>query len=124
METPSAFDYSIHFSVPTRQRSTFDREMADLPPAFLGFPTTGEDFDDPAACKARLQGFSLEQEFAVIVDKSNKDAFSGAVEKVWILTVISLTHIHSLRNPFGYKIYVKAIIEYKVLTIKMRHMRC
>ena len=31
--------------------------------------------DDPAACKARLQGFSLEQEFAVIVDKSNKDAF-------------------------------------------------
>ena len=75
METPSAFDHSIHFSVPTRQRSTFDREMAGLPPAFLGLPTTGGGFNDPAACKARLQGFSLEQEFAVIVGKSNKDAF-------------------------------------------------
>ena len=71
METPSAFDHSIHFSVPTRQRSTFDREMAGLPPAFLGLSTTGEGFDDPAVCKARLRGFSLEQEFAVIVDKSN-----------------------------------------------------
>ena len=39
------------------------------------------------------------------------------------MTVISLSHIYSLRNPFGYKIYVKAIIEYKVLTIKMHHMR-
>src|ERR1700734_393922 len=42
METPSAFDHSIHFSVPTRQRSTFDREVAGLPPAFLGLSTTGE----------------------------------------------------------------------------------
>jgi hypothetical protein len=79
--------------------------------------------------RARLgcKAFSLEQEFAVIVDKSNtcsfKAAFSGAVEKVWILTFISLTHIHSLRTTFGYKVYVKAIIEYKVLTIQMRYMR-
>src|SRR3954447_22105338 len=58
VETPGAFDRNIRFSVPTHQRSTFDRAIAGLPPAFLGFPTTGEGFDDPAACKARLQGFS------------------------------------------------------------------
>ena len=75
METPGAFDRSIRFSVPTHQRSTFDRAIAGLPPAFLGFPTTGEVFDDPAACKARLQGFSLSQGFAVVVGKSNKNAF-------------------------------------------------
>jgi hypothetical protein len=59
METPAAFDHSIRFSVPTHQRSTFDRAVAGLPPAFLGFPTTGEVFESTAACKARLQGFSL-----------------------------------------------------------------
>ena len=72
METQSAFDRSIHFSVPTRQRSTFNREMAGLPPAFLGLITLRRA---RLSCKALLQGFSLEQEFAVIVDKSNKDAF-------------------------------------------------
>jgi hypothetical protein len=60
METPSAFDHSIHFSVYTRQRSTFDRKTAGLPPAFLGLPTTGEGFDDPAACEAQLQGLTID----------------------------------------------------------------
>src|SRR4051794_20805355 len=46
---------------------------------------------------------------------SFKTAFSGAVEKMWILTVTSLTHTHGLRNPFGYKIHVKATTEYKIL---------
>ena len=54
---------------------------------------------------------------------SFKAAFSGAVEKVWILIVTSLTHTHSLRNPFGYRIHVKATTEYKILTTKARHMR-
>jgi hypothetical protein len=75
METPAAFDHSIRFSVPTHQRSTFDRAIAALPPALLGFPTTGEVFESTAACKARLQGFSLGQGFAVVVGKSNKDAY-------------------------------------------------
>ena len=75
VETPGAFDRNIRFSVPTHQRSTFDRAIAGLPPAFPGFPTTGEVFDDPAACKARLQGFSLSQGFAVVIGKSNKTAF-------------------------------------------------
>jgi hypothetical protein len=75
METPVTFDRSIRFSVPTHQRSTFDRAIAGLSPAFLGFPTTGEVFESTAACKARLQGFSLGQGFAVVVGKSNKNAF-------------------------------------------------
>jgi hypothetical protein len=75
METPGGFNRSIRFSVPTHQRSTFDRAIADLPPAFLGFPTTGEVFDDPTTYKARLQGFSLSQGFAVVVGKLNKNAF-------------------------------------------------
>jgi hypothetical protein len=47
---------------------------AGLPPAFLGFPTTEEVFESTTACKARLQGFSLGQGFAVAVGKSNKGA--------------------------------------------------
>jgi hypothetical protein len=74
MET-TAFYHSIRFSVPTHQRSTFDRAIAGLPPAFLGFPTTKEVFESSAACKARLQGFSLGQGFTVVVSKSNKDSF-------------------------------------------------
>ena len=69
METPTAFDHSIRFSV------TFDRAIAGLPPAFLGLPTTREVFESTAACKARLQGFSLGQVFAVVVGKSNKNSF-------------------------------------------------
>jgi hypothetical protein len=61
--------------VPTHQRSTFDRAIAGLPPAFLGFLTTGEVFESTTACKARLQGFSLGQGFTVVVGKSNKGAF-------------------------------------------------
>jgi hypothetical protein len=79
METPAAFDHSIRFSVPTHQRSTFDRTIAALPPACLGFPTTGEIFESTAACKARLLGFSLGQGFAVVVGKSNKDSFVDLV---------------------------------------------
>ena len=75
MEAPSAFDHSIRYSVPTHQRSVFNSAIAGLPPAFLRFPTTGEVFESTAACKARLQGFSLGQGFAVVVGKSNKDAF-------------------------------------------------
>jgi hypothetical protein len=61
METPTTFDHSIRFSVPPHQRSTFGLAIAGLPPAFLGFPTTGEAFESTAACKTRLQGFSLWQ---------------------------------------------------------------
>ena len=76
IETPTAFDRSIRFSVPTHQHSTFNHAIASLPPAFLKFPTTGEVFESTATCKARLQGFSLGQGFAVVVGKSNKDAFT------------------------------------------------
>ena len=75
METPTAFDHSIRFSVPTHQRSTFGRATVGLPPAFLGFPTTEEAFESTAACKVRPQGFSLGQGFVVVVGKSNKGAF-------------------------------------------------
>jgi hypothetical protein len=75
METPTAFDHSIRFSIPTYQRGTFDRAIAGFPSAFLGFPTTGEVFESTAACKAWLQGFSLGQGFAMVVGKSNKGAF-------------------------------------------------
>ena len=75
IETPDTFDYSIRFSISTHQRSTFDWAIAGLLSAFLGFPITGEVFDDPAIYKARLQGFSLSQGFAVVIGKSNKNAF-------------------------------------------------
>jgi hypothetical protein len=182
METPSAFDYRIRYLVPQHQRSTFDRTIAALPPAFLGFPTTGEVFDSAASCKARLQGFSLGQGFAVVVGKSNKNqyveflcihhdsetrnhrqleqdvqldpegkivsrrkrgdtqvnqkldcqwrcicsfkfAYTGAVDRVWILTVTSLTHTHEMKNPFGYRVYVKGTTEFKIMAAKARHMR-
>jgi hypothetical protein len=48
---------------------------AGLPPAFLGFPTTEEAFEPTAAYKARSQGFSLGQGFAMVVGKSNRGAF-------------------------------------------------
>jgi hypothetical protein len=63
---------------PHPQRAAFDRAMAALPPAFLGFPVTGESFKSKAACKARLQGFALGQGFAVVIGKSNK----GSTPKV------------------------------------------
>jgi hypothetical protein len=82
-----------------------------LPPAFLGFPTTGEVFESTAACKARLQGFSLGQGFAVVVGKSNKDAYVEFLcihhgtetrnNREDVLTVTSLAHTHGMRNPFG-----------------------
>jgi hypothetical protein len=75
MEIPGAFDHSIRFSVPAHQRGAFDRAIGAMPPAFLGFPTTGEVFECTAACKVRLQGFSLGQGFAVVVGKSNKGSF-------------------------------------------------
>ena len=53
----------------------FDRAIEATPPAFLGFPTTGEVFESAAACKVRLQEFSLGQGFAVVVGKSNKGSF-------------------------------------------------
>ena len=153
MEIPGAFDRSIRYSVPTHQRGAFDRVIEAIPPAFLDFPTTGEVFESAAACKVRLQGFSLGQGFAMVIGKSNKGfieflcihhstetrnyrelkqnikkdpegrivsrrkrgetqvnqkldcrwrctcsfefACSGAVEKMWLLTVTSLNHTHS-----------------------------
>jgi hypothetical protein len=74
-EIPGAFDSSIRYSVPTHQRGAFDRAIEATPSAFLGFPTTGEVFESAAACKVRLQGFSLGQGFAVVVGKSNKGSF-------------------------------------------------
>ena len=75
MEIPGAFDRSIHFLMPTHQRGTFDRTIEAIPPAFLRVSTTGEVFESAAACKVRLQGFSLSQGFAVVVGKSNKGSF-------------------------------------------------
>ena len=49
--------------------------MVGLLPAFLKFPTTGEVSESTAVCKAWLKGFSLGQGFAVVVGKSNNDAF-------------------------------------------------
>jgi hypothetical protein len=54
---------------------------------------------------------------------SFKFAYIGATERVWILTVTSLTHTHGIKNPFGYKVHVKETTEYKILTTKARHMR-
>jgi hypothetical protein len=59
METPTAFDHSVRFSVPTHQYSIFNRAIAGLPPAFLKFPTIREVFEPTATCKALLQGFRL-----------------------------------------------------------------
>jgi hypothetical protein len=61
MEISGAFDRSIRFSVPTHQRGAFDRAVGAIPPAFLGFPTAGEVFKSAAACKVRLQEFSVGQ---------------------------------------------------------------
>jgi hypothetical protein len=57
METPTAFDRSVGFSIPIRRYSTFKRAIAGLPPAFLKFPTIREVFEPTATCKALLQGF-------------------------------------------------------------------
>jgi hypothetical protein len=38
---------------------------------------------------------------------SFKFAYTGATERVCILTVTSFTHTHGTRNSFGYKIHVK-----------------
>ena len=73
MNTPSAFDSAIRYSVPQHQRSAFDRAIAALPINFLRFPVTGEVFGSKAECKARLQGFALSQGFAVVVSKSSQD---------------------------------------------------
>jgi hypothetical protein len=59
VETPTAFDHRIRFSVLIHQRSPFGRAKAALPPASPGFPTIGEAFESTAACKARLQGLRL-----------------------------------------------------------------
>jgi hypothetical protein len=66
MEILGAFDRSIRFSIPTHQHGAFDHAVGPIPPAFLGFPTTGEVFGSAAACKVRLQGLSLGQRFAVV----------------------------------------------------------
>jgi hypothetical protein len=55
METPTAFEHSIRFSVPAHQGSTFDHAIASLPPAFLGLPTTREVFESTAACPLTLE---------------------------------------------------------------------
>ncbi len=53
MDLPnSGHDRAIRYLVPTHQRAAFGRALAALPPAFLGFPATGESFE----FKARLQG--------------------------------------------------------------------
>lgn len=53
MDLPnSGHDRAIRYLVPTHQRPAFGRALAALPPAFLGFPATGESFES----KARLQG--------------------------------------------------------------------
>jgi len=51
MEIPGAFDSSIRYSVPTHQRGAFDLAIEATPPAFLGFPTTGEVIESAAACE-------------------------------------------------------------------------
>jgi hypothetical protein len=114
METPTAFNRSIRFSVPTHQRSTFDRAIACLLPDFLGFPTTGKVFKSPAACKVRLQGFLLGQGFTIAVGKSNKDAFvefpcthhstvtQGVTQEVIDCRIRQYySYIYSLYNPNG-----------------------
>jgi hypothetical protein len=90
METPTVFDHSIRFSVPPHQRSTFGLAIAGLPPAFLGFPTTGEAFESTAACKTRLQGFRL--------GKSNKDAF---------VEFLCIHHSAETRNDLQLEQYVE-----------------
>jgi hypothetical protein len=65
---------AIRFLVPTHQRAAFDRAVAALSPAFLHFPATGESFESKVSCKARLQGFTLGQGFAVVIGKSDKDS--------------------------------------------------
>src|SRR5947207_9274939 len=44
MNTPSAFDSAIRYSVPQHQRSAFDRAIAALPLDFLRFLVTREVF--------------------------------------------------------------------------------
>ena len=54
---------------------------------------------------------------------SFKFAYSGAVEKMWLLTVTSLNHTHSMKNLLGYRVHVKGTTEYQILTTRARHMR-
>ena len=70
----SAYDRGIRFFVPAHQRAVFGHAVAGLPPEVLGFPATEETFESKVACKARLQGFALGQELAVVIGKSNKDS--------------------------------------------------
>jgi hypothetical protein len=71
MDIPSAFDCAIRYSVPQRQRSTFDRAVARLPTDFLSYPVTGEVFGFKVEYKTRLQGFALSQGLTVVVGKSS-----------------------------------------------------
>ena len=73
MNTPSAFDSAIRYSVPQHQRSAFDRAIAALPIDFLRFLITREVFGFKAEYKTRLQGFALSQGFAVVIGKSSQD---------------------------------------------------
>jgi hypothetical protein len=73
MDVPSTFNSAIRYSVPQHQRSTFDRAIAGLATDVLGYPVTGEVFGSKAEYKARLQGFTLSQGLAVVVNKSSQD---------------------------------------------------
>src|SRR5947207_677788 len=73
MNTPSAFNSAIRYSVFQYQRSAFDRAIAALPIDFLRFLVTGEVFGSKAEYKARLQGFTFSQGFAVVASKSSQD---------------------------------------------------
>jgi hypothetical protein len=109
MAYAGAFDREIRFLVPTHRRGTYDRAVAALPPGFLEFPVTGEVFESKVGCKVRLQGFSLDQGFAVVVGKSSQDGtpraeflciHHGTAQQLWNWQELENLR-HMLRLPQG-----------------------
>lgn len=58
-----------------------------------------------------------------MIQNPSNTPHSGAIEKVWLMTVTSLAHTHTMKNPFAYQIHVKATPEYQTLTNRARNMR-
>jgi hypothetical protein len=95
MEPLNAHDHSIRFSVPTHQRSTFNRAMAGLIPAFLGVCRHSRGFKSNAACKARLQGFLIRQKFQ---NGGTQPTYANACTRG---SLIDFTHVPNWENEMG-----------------------
>ena len=105
-------DFS-HLRVPAHLHAVLERAITALPPAWLQPPATGEIFQSKEECKKRLQGFALNQGFAVVAGKSYKE---GTPRNEFLC----IHHGDKTRNDRGLEEKVEKDSEGKIISQRQR----